>query len=272
MSSVLPTPASCIKGLPSLHKAPVPRRLVLKDAQEDLQERLTEERKAHELVAKRTAAVRERIARLEGLAAELQQARETHNGYVQTKAEEAKAQRKLPSGLGMMTFRTGGFGEGNPAKPAKAAGRASRRTAFTTDYKGEHHLGESEWVHKWEIQNRAEQEILRREQRRDDLKRSATAEPPETSPPSPQPTASRTPGLHLSSSATPGLDKHQMRPAGVGGREGENRLRSNGLPTLATAQHCSSRRTRFYVNYEGKRIMMDPCDWPEEHDFVLIGT
>lgn len=35
------------------------------------------------------------------------------------------------------------------------------------------------------------------------------------------------------------------------------------LPDLSTLKHRSSRRTRWYTDYEGKRIMVDACDFPE---------
>mmetsp|Transcript_45597 Transcript_45597/g.140576 ORF Transcript_45597/g.140576 Transcript_45597/m.140576 type:complete len:125 (-) Transcript_45597:54-428(-) len=107
---------------------------------------------------------------------------------------------------------------------------------------------------------------------RDEARRAASTQP--------SPTMASAPGR---SQSALGMDTESLRRAArqrgkvPTPQEGQRtqpgrRHRANGLPTLEFAAHCSSRRTKFYTNYDGKRIMMDPCDWPEEHDFVLIGT
>jgi hypothetical protein len=46
---------------------------------------------------------------------------------------------------------------------------------------------------------------------------------------------------------------------------------SIALPDLEQYKGRSTLRTRHYYDYEGKRINMDPCDWPQHNGFVLIG-
>lgn len=43
-----------------------------------------------------------------------------------------------------------------------------------------------------------------------------------------------------------------------------------GIFTLEGGRGRSSKRTRFYTDYEGDRIKMDPCNWPTESGVVLI--
>lgn len=290
----LPTPASCIKGLPTLHKPAVPARAILKDKADDLQDQLEAERAKRELAARKTEGLKERIAALEAMADDLARARQQHDAYAAAKAKAEADSRKLPSGLGMMTFQAGGFGEGNHVKPRRE-GRNSRRTAFTTDYCGRAILGESEWAHKAKLQSRANDEMDRRELSRS-VARAATTEPTlaasshqsltpagaveggssaAISSPSPAAGAARSLSRTAANTKPKVSMNHRLEPAGCGGvpapGHAASKLRSNGLPTLDAAKQCSSRRTRFYINYEGKRVMMDPCDWPNEHGFVLTG-
>jgi hypothetical protein len=253
MSKVLPTPASNIQNLPSLHKAPTPQRVILKDREEDLRERLSVEKAAREEAKRKAEALKERMAYLEAMADELNETRARHGDFVARKTAQFESRRKPLGDHGMLTFAGPSFGVGNPEKPSHV-GRNSRRTAFTTDFRGKHILGESEFVQKWRLQNRAEEIVAER-----DVVRAASTQPPSS------PTAANRAATSMSSKSK------QLSPAPTADGAAP-RLRANGLPTLAFAKHCSSRRTRFYTDYEGKRIMMDACDWPEEHDFVLIGT
>jgi hypothetical protein len=225
-----PTPASSIRSLPSLSKTPTPVRLILKDKELDLREQIGVQKAARETTEKKLSGVKERIARLESMAAELQQTRERHESLAEASVKAREERRQPIPGVGMLTFQTGGFGAGNPTSTSKG-GRNSRRTAYTVDFRGVPIIGESEWVARWKIENSAEKLI---EERAKERQENATPSVVSTAPKAP-------------------------------------RFGANGLPTLEFCSHCSSRRMRFYVNYEGKRIMMDPCDWPSDKGFVLTG-
>ena len=232
-----PTPASSIRNLPSIaKKAPRPRD-VLRTELMDVTDAVAEERAQAARAAAKAAELKAKIAYLEAHADEMKKTVADHNAFIQQKlAHEAKRTESLGHN-GMMCFTSHEkFGVGDAMKP-KPRLRNSRRTGFCTDYCGRAYLGECEWVESWQRQNRANGEIVRREeeasQRRDAALKAGTPEPSAKPPP--------------------------LR-------------KSQALPDLERMKRQSSRRTRFYTNYEGKRIMMDPCNWPSHHDFVLIGT
>jgi hypothetical protein len=279
MAAIVPTPASSLRHLPSLHKTPTPKRAILEDKAADLEDRLALERKARLEADQKTVKLKERMQYLEAMAAELDQTRTTHKAFVEAKTAQFESRRQPLGDEGMLTFSAHSkFGEGNSVKPSRI-GRNSRRTAFTTDFRGVHILGDSEFVHKWRLQNRAEEIMGAREQERSALRdRKAAARAAgatgatgggggggRTST-TPQPASSNANNATRAASSVSG-----QTTATTSNPEWVSRRRANGLPTLDACKHASSRRTKFYVNYEGKRIMMDPCDWPEEHDFVLIG-
>lgn len=249
-----PTPASNLRNLPRVGPKPGPStREVLKEELEDLQEHLANERVARGTAAKKAEALRQRMARLAAMQDDLEAARSQHNSYVSAKAatQAERAKGLGPEGHGMLTF-TEHFGEGNVKVRPVIAGRASRRTAFSTDYCGRPILGSCESLEKRKLQEKANVVLANRESERRERSRDVSPVAAHT----PEPTS-----LYRLRTK-PRLAASSMKPAGGPG----------DLPDLqGKFKQRSTRRTRFYTNYEGTRINMDPCDWPEQHDFVLTG-
>eukprot|EP00760_Papus_ankaliazontas_P031479 PhM_4_TR5301/c1_g1_i1/m.3837 len=114
-------------------------------------------------------------------------------------------------------------------------GRSSRRTGLYQDVTGVLHFGPSESDHKKELlQN---------------IKRSTTSGD------------SAENGLGASQAAAEWVRHHEAGKATVA-------LKGHGVPTLpdlGVLRYKSSRRTRWYTDYEGKRILVDDCDFPEHY-------
>ena len=228
-----PTPASSIKQLPSIAQKVPRQRDLLRDRLLDIEDAVAAEKTKASKARKQTEELQKRLKYLEENAEAMKRVVTDHNSFLSSKrAHEEKRHESLGSS-GMLCFREK-FGEGDHKKPPPKA-RNSRRTGFYTDYQGRAHLGDCEWLETWKRQQAANEEIDKREtqrsQRRDAALKVGTPEPTKAKP----------------------------------------LVESQALPDLERMRHQSSRRTRFYTNYEGKRIMMDPCNWPSHHGFVMIG-
>lgn len=146
--------------------------------------------------------------------------------------------------------------------------RSSKRSAYCTTYSGEKILGESEVVVNRERMKRAEavtlaneaKERARREllaaQEREQAKSAESTEPPPLLADAAERKRYKLPGM----SRTAALKVHAMPPAGK-----KPRIEFNENVKL------SSKRTLFYTDYTGKRLMIDACDRPQTHDFVVTG-
>ena len=162
------------------------------------------------------------------------------------------------------------------------SGRSSKRTAFATTHTGEHLLGASEAQVNRERMKKAEGLYLDKEK---DAIAKSRAERMNQSKASgslvqgaegsgsddlypvrlaPKPTVLYTPrdSHPPGHSKTAELAVHQMPPAG-----------KNQLQCFENGDHKfkSSKRTLYYTDYSGKRYMIDSCDMPTVHGFVLTG-
>lgn len=228
-----------------MDRPPVTRRQRLEAEIAEAQFQLESEKKEKELLRQHTARLLERVNVLESSADDMLQAKRAFDSFTTTKRQHYAARTTPIPGEGLLTLST--LGKGNaPLALTPVPRRSTRRTAFTTTYSNAKILGPCEFVANWERQQRVDENIARK---------SALA--------------TATPG-HSEGEGRPGVSMVRSSPAPSFLEKKEPAGARSLLPDLNEYKRRSTRRTRFYTNYDGVKIQMDPCDWPSHNGVLLV--
>lgn len=222
----------------------------------------TEEQIANEREAKRRLAVQARdlrmqMERLATIAADMEKEKERRANFVETQmshSEKRRAPLTRHPNEGMLTFQRIGCAK-YPPEPNRKGAPSSRRTGFVTDYQGRMYLGGGERKSETQMHKEAMKEV---ERRRSETKRVANE-------------------MGGAEGTSPGLpDIHSGSLSGSSTKLSSNKQSKSmvyGKPSfldLEKCKHLSSKRSRYYTDYEGRRIAMDPSDWPRTDGLLLL--
>ena len=202
-----------------------------------LRENILQVRHEKDKMKAATKELSDRIDRLQRLAEELEHSKQLFaQCHAQRHSEEQRrCVSQAESRKGMLQFATNGM-DAQHLRPTRQgpAGRSSRRTGYTTDYHNTRILGPCEFAVHNEFQHRSMELSARRH-----LEASQVELP-----------------MVRGSSVVPSL----FGPGYFGKPTAVN---------LEEYRKRSTNRTRFYSDYHGQRIKMDPRDWPSVNGVVL---
>lgn len=239
------------------------------------EELIEEERSRKRELAAQSRDLRQQMGRLAALAPELAKEKERQAAHVRRRDEHTERRREPLSknpNEGMLTFQRIGCEK----YPPERVGPSSGRTGFVTDYKGRMYLsGMGERKSESQMYKLAQTEV---ERRRSVARRAKEAEAEEAEAlrlaggggPSPAlaagspllSTSASAPSLPLLRSCKRVIDTSHLSKGTVYGKPSH--------VDLEKYKHLSSKRSRYYTDYEGRRIAMDPSDWPTTDGLMLL--
>jgi hypothetical protein len=210
--------------------------------------RLEQEEK--EKLSKKATQLREQIERIRAVSEDLKKTEADFSEGRNIVRQRYLSRTKPIEGKGMLTFA---YGCGDPQTRCTRNGRHSRRTAYTTNYNNEHMIGAGcEWVETIDRRDRALKRLEEKETK-DAEQRAITSLSNATD----KTTASQLEKKRMYSSPLQDLGYHG-KPSII-------------FQDIDLMKGYSLRRLRYYTDFFGNRIPMDPCDWPRQGGIVLTG-
>lgn len=248
------------------------------------EEEIAEEKAHKKRLAAQAKDIRQQMERLATVATDLEKEKARQEAHVHQRESDIEKRRQPLStklGDGMLTFQRIGCEKYPPERKGPSFGR----TAFVFDYSGRVYLaGSGERKSETQMYKHAMKEVERRraearaleeEKRRQSNTStlSATALPP----------LNTSAGNTANGTEGPSIIKQKRLSTGMHAPIGGTGAGSGGYPynkntvygkpssiDLEKYKHLSSKRSRYYTDYEGRRIAMDPSDWPSPNGLLLL--
>ena len=214
---------------------------------DEMKTSLEQEKETKAKLASKSEELRSRIARIEKTSEELLRTEKEFHAQRSQVKNRYDSRTKPIDGKGMLTFRAGT--ENQQLAGSTRPGRHTRRTAYTTNYNNEKIIGcGCEWVDTINRRDRVNKRMEEKEREEAESRAKTT-----------------TPGTTASAMERKRMYSSPLQDLGYMGKP------SIIFQDIDMMKGYSLRRCRYYTDFCGNRIMMDPCDWPSQAGFVLTG-